>query len=214
MVRIHLFLINLGTQIIQQVKSHQVVIRSDAKQFSEVAEGHRGICFKSEVREMVGWSEVAAFTKVQKNTRVHRMKVIFFLNEHQTGRLRKISQYNHTSNINIVLSICALHIYIMFSRCLVAVETWGKRCSPPRRSPASTHLSQAWSSGCPLCNRCPAGWHLSRLRMWSVERGVKGAEGDVVREILAPSLTLNVNERPYTELEQIVIEKKNKKHSS
>lgn len=47
------------------MKSYQVVIRPDTKQFSEVAEGHRSVCFEAEVWEMVGWSEVAAFTRVQ-----------------------------------------------------------------------------------------------------------------------------------------------------
>lgn len=51
---------------------------------------------------------------------------------------------------------------------LAALQTLGKRCSPPRKSPASTHLSPVWSWGCPQCNQCPAGWHLSRLKMWSV----------------------------------------------
>lgn len=38
---------------------------------------------------MVGWSEVAAFTEVHKNIN----QLIFFSSEHQTGRLRTISQY-------------------------------------------------------------------------------------------------------------------------
>lgn len=58
----------------EQVKSYQVVIRPDAKQFSEVAEGHRSVCLEAEVREMVRWSEVAAFTKVQRNIRPHQIK--------------------------------------------------------------------------------------------------------------------------------------------
>ena len=66
------------------MKSYQVVIRPDAKQFSEVAEGHRSVCFKAEVWEMVGWSEVAAFTKAQKKDTQHEetvIKSIFFLKE-------------------------------------------------------------------------------------------------------------------------------------
>lgn len=53
------------TTLYEQVKSYQVVIRPDAKQFPEVAEGHGSICFKAEIWEMVGWSEVAAFTEVK-----------------------------------------------------------------------------------------------------------------------------------------------------
>jgi len=83
---------------------------------------------------------------------------------------------------------------------VVAVETWGRRCSPPRRSPASTHLSQAWSSGYPLCNRCPAGWHLSRLRMWSVERG-EGA----VSEIPSLFFTPTAREQFYSDVEHFKI---------
>lgn len=49
----------------EQVESYQVVIRPDAKQFPEVAEGHGSICFKAEIWEMMGWSEVAAFTEVK-----------------------------------------------------------------------------------------------------------------------------------------------------
>lgn len=49
----------------QQTKSYQVVVWPDAKQFSEVAEGHRSVRFEAEVREMVRWSEVAPFTRVQ-----------------------------------------------------------------------------------------------------------------------------------------------------
>lgn len=41
-------------------KHYQVVIRSDSKQFPEVAESHRGVRFKPEVRKVVGWCEVAA----------------------------------------------------------------------------------------------------------------------------------------------------------
>lgn len=51
----------------EQTNSYQVVIRPDAKQFSEVSEGHWSVCFEAEIREMVGWSEVAAFTEIQKN---------------------------------------------------------------------------------------------------------------------------------------------------
>lgn len=40
------------------------------------------------------------------------------------------------------------------------------------------------------------------------KEGVREAEGDVVREILAPSLTLTVNERSLSELEQIISEEK------
>lgn len=54
------------TKTMKQFSSYQVVVRPDAKQFSEVAEGHRSICFKAEVWEMVCWGEIAAFTKVQK----------------------------------------------------------------------------------------------------------------------------------------------------
>lgn len=46
-------------------RTYQVVIRPDAKQFSEVAEGHRSVCFEAEIWEMVGWGEVAAFTEHQ-----------------------------------------------------------------------------------------------------------------------------------------------------
>lgn len=42
--------------------TYQVVVWSDPKQLSEVAKGHRSIGFKSEVWEVVGWSEVTALT--------------------------------------------------------------------------------------------------------------------------------------------------------
>lgn len=58
--------------------------------------------------------------------------------------------------------------FFFYTEHWAALQTLGKRCSPPRKSPASTHLSLVWSSGCPRCNQCPAGWHLSRLKMWSV----------------------------------------------
>lgn len=54
--------------------TYQVVIRPDAKQFSEVAEGNRSVCFEAEIWEMVGWGEVAAFTEVRRNIRAHNMK--------------------------------------------------------------------------------------------------------------------------------------------
>ena len=63
-----------GLYSYEWVKSYQVVIRPDAKQFSEVAEGHRSICFKAEVWEVVGRSEVAAFTKREKNIREHETR--------------------------------------------------------------------------------------------------------------------------------------------
>lgn len=46
-------------------QSYQVVIWPDAKQFSEVAESHGSVCFKAEIWEMMGRSEVAAFTTDQ-----------------------------------------------------------------------------------------------------------------------------------------------------
>jgi hypothetical protein len=42
--------------------SYQVVIRPDPKELPEVAEGHRSIGLEAEVWEVVGWSQVAAFT--------------------------------------------------------------------------------------------------------------------------------------------------------
>lgn len=62
----------------------------------------------------------------------------------------------------------ALFSFFFYTKHLATPQTSGKRCSPPRKSPASTHLAPVWSSGCPQCNQCPAGWHLSRLKMWSV----------------------------------------------
>lgn len=50
-------------------KSHQVVVWPNSKQLSEVAEGNRGIGFKSKVWEMVGWCEVAAFAVWDKGNR-------------------------------------------------------------------------------------------------------------------------------------------------
>lgn len=46
-------------------QSYQVVIWPDAKQFSEVAESHGSVCFKAEIWEMMGRSEVATFTTDQ-----------------------------------------------------------------------------------------------------------------------------------------------------
>ena len=60
-----------------KVKSHQVVIRPDAEQFSEVAKGHRSVGFKAEVWEVVSWSEVAAFTEIQHKTRRHQLHSCF-----------------------------------------------------------------------------------------------------------------------------------------
>ncbi len=46
-------------------------------------------------------------------------------------------------------------------------HTWGRRCSPPHRSPASAHLSQALSWGCQQYIQFPTGWPLARQRRWS-----------------------------------------------
>lgn len=42
--------------------TNQIVIRFDPKQLSEVAKGQRCICFQTEIREVMGWCEVAALT--------------------------------------------------------------------------------------------------------------------------------------------------------
>lgn len=117
--------------------SHQVVIRSDPKQLSEVAERHRGVVFKPEVRIVVGRSEVTAFTEWSQMG--------------PTGRVKEVKKVH----------------YILATRSPWHEPTWGKRCFPPRKSPASTHLSPAWSWGCLRCIRCPAGWTLAKRRKWS-----------------------------------------------
>lgn len=43
-----------------RIRSYQVVVRPDAKQFSEVAEGHGSVGLEAEVWEVVGRGEVAA----------------------------------------------------------------------------------------------------------------------------------------------------------
>lgn len=50
------------------VGTNQVVIGSDAKEFSEVTKGDRSVGLKAEVAVVVGRSQVAAFT-ANKNTR-------------------------------------------------------------------------------------------------------------------------------------------------
>lgn len=45
--------------------------------------------------------------------------------------------------------------------------TLGKKCSPPRRNPASGHLSLAWSSGCRQYIQSLAGWPPSEWMRWS-----------------------------------------------
>lgn len=45
--------------------------------------------------------------------------------------------------------------------------TLGKKCSPPRRSPASGHLSPAWSSDCRQYIQSRAGWPPSEWMRWS-----------------------------------------------
>lgn len=55
--------------------SHQVVIWSDPKQLSEVAEGHRGVGLKPKVWVVVGWSEVTAFTVRSKMAQTGQIKV-------------------------------------------------------------------------------------------------------------------------------------------
>lgn len=42
--------------------TNQIVIRFDPKQLPEVAKGQRCICFQTEIREVMGWCEVAALT--------------------------------------------------------------------------------------------------------------------------------------------------------
>lgn len=69
-------------------KSYQVIIWPDAKQFSEVAEGHRSVCFEAKVREMVGRSEVAAFTSVQNEKQNKNKMTTFFSNETAAGSWR------------------------------------------------------------------------------------------------------------------------------
>lgn len=66
--------------IYSSTKSYQIVIWPDAKQFSEVAEGHRSVCFKAEVREMMSWGEVTAFTRFtgrNKAEKVHQYIKMF-----------------------------------------------------------------------------------------------------------------------------------------
>lgn len=94
---------------------------------------------------MMGWSEVAPFTAEQ----------------------------NDIDEISCHILSCARMVSFL-EGVGVKERTWGKRCSPPRRSPALGHLSQASSSDCPPCNRCRAGWHLSRLRMSSAAWGDRG----------------------------------------
>lgn len=43
-------------------QSYQVVIRLDAEQIPEVAEGQRGVGLKAEVRVVMSWGQVASFT--------------------------------------------------------------------------------------------------------------------------------------------------------
>lgn len=54
--------------------SHQVVIWSDPKQLSEVAESYRGVGFKPKVWVMMGWSEVTPFTAWSKMRPTGRVK--------------------------------------------------------------------------------------------------------------------------------------------
>lgn len=59
--------------------SHQVVIWSDPKQLSEVAERYRGVGFKPKVWVVVGWCEIAAFTvwcEMGQTGRVKEIKII------------------------------------------------------------------------------------------------------------------------------------------
>lgn len=59
-----------------------------------------------------------------------------------------------------------IHAFILFPFSF----TLGKKCSPPRRSPASGHLSLAWSSDCPQYIQSPAGWPPSEWMRWSGKR--------------------------------------------
>lgn len=48
------------------VSANQVVIRSNAKEFSEITKGDRSIGLKAEVAVVVGRSQVTAFTEKKK----------------------------------------------------------------------------------------------------------------------------------------------------
>lgn len=61
------------------------------------------------------------------------------------------------------------HQHVCMPEEWIWILTWGRRCSPLRRSPAWGRPSRAWSSGYPPCSRCRAGWLLLVLMMWSVE---------------------------------------------
>lgn len=50
------------------VSANQIVIRSDAKEFSEVAEGDRGVGLKPEVTVMMSWSQITSFTVSGRQT--------------------------------------------------------------------------------------------------------------------------------------------------
>lgn len=52
------------------VSTNQVVIRSNAKEFSEVTKGDRSIGLKAEVTVVVGRSQVTAFTGNKKTEKL------------------------------------------------------------------------------------------------------------------------------------------------
>lgn len=136
--------------------SHQVVIRSDPKQLPEVAEGHGGVGFKPEVWVVVGWGEVTAFA--------------VWSNIKPKARVTK-----KDSRRDVCDTWKVVHSY---------QHTWGRRCFPQRRSPASARPSPAWSWGCPPCSRYPAGWPLAKQRRWS---GGGGQKKEQHREVWAGS---------------------------
>ena len=55
-----------------ELDSYQVVIWSDSEELSEVAECHWGVRLEAEVWVVVGWSQIAAFTGVERQREITR----------------------------------------------------------------------------------------------------------------------------------------------
>lgn len=127
------------------IQEYHVVIGPDAKHLSEVAEGHRGVCFEPEVSIVVCRCQVTTLTAghKQRSTRLFSTQL--------QSRLAEVkypdpvcTQGRHTFHFLYKL----IHRYKL---------TRGRRCSPPPQSPAAAHLFQVFDLSCLSCAWCLTG---------------------------------------------------------
>lgn len=60
------------------VSSNQIVVRPNAKEFSEITEGNGGVGLKPEVTMVMCWSQITSFTVGQKPGGQYRHRVTGF----------------------------------------------------------------------------------------------------------------------------------------